>query len=142
MTKPITPEMIAAWRTLQAYAEKLPRYVNPTTEETALADAIRILDNSDYMAPIQDAGECGDISAALPEPPCDLDKPCPVHDAAPLDPAEWGDTTREDIARRQQEQDAAIIAAGGEVRMTSIPLSQLTGEGLSRALRKGRGKSR
>lgn len=101
MTTNITPKMIEAWRTLQSYAEKLPRYVNPTAEETALADAINVLDNSDFMVPIQDAGECGDISTGLPETPCDLDKPCPVHDAAPLDPAEWGDTTRADMAGHQ-----------------------------------------
>ena len=138
--KPITPEMIAAWRTLQDAAA-----THRVSE--GVVRAINTIDDSDFMVPIEDAGICGDQSAGLPEPPCDLDKPCPVHDAGlgqtydtprckhcsdplnekggdlitgetfcganpgndqhepetPLDPAEWGDTTRADMARHQKE---------------------------------------
>lgn len=73
MTTNITPEMVAAWRTLQDFA----RSANPTSP---VKKAIDVLDNSDFMVPIEEAGECGDTSAGLPEPPCDLDKPCPVHE--------------------------------------------------------------
>lgn len=107
MTKPITPEMIAAWRKLRNFAYCTRGVAAPQPWETELVGAIDVLDNSDYMVPIEEAGECGDTSAGLPEPPCSLDKPCPIHEddmpVGSLDPAEWGDTTREDMARHQKE---------------------------------------
>lgn len=77
MTKPITPEMSAAWRTLQAAAKGAYRL------QPDVRDAINVLDNSDFMVPVEDAE-----LETTPSAPA-------------LDPAEWGDTTREDIARRQ-----------------------------------------
>lgn len=95
MTTRITPEMIAAWRTLQESSRNMKKYVNLAPHERRLMKAIDVLDNSDYMVPIERAEE--------------------------------------------DAQDAATLAAGGEVRMVSIPLSELTGEGLARALRRTRG---
>lgn len=172
MTVRITPEMITAWRMLQNYAAKLPRYVNPTTEEKALAEAINVLDNSNWMVPIQDAAADDDDNA--PHVLVVIEKNGPLFQArgvdnrlwstattygkveenlaereerflivspeemrvAKLHPAEWGDTTREDMARHQRE--TATLAAEGEGHLTRIPLSELTGEGLSKALRKGK----
>lgn len=100
MPKPITPEMIDAVNTLRVAT----RYHSVAQ---SVKDAINVLDNADFFADIDEARECGDTSSPLPEPPCDLDKPCSVHDAPPLDPAEWGDTTREDMARHQGRQGEA-----------------------------------
>lgn len=72
MSEPITREMFDAWETLQRFARRAPL--------SDMARAIDVLDNSDFMAPIVNEFICGDQSAALPEPSCDLDKPCPVHD--------------------------------------------------------------
>ena len=170
MNKPITSEMIAAWRTLQAFAER-NRHNTSIDYLKEAAHAIDVLDNSDYMVPIEEAeeevaspvlGESPDLGAphgrgkcphcGHPRVPLTAEGLTMYHGDVksgqgdclgslcspeqPLDPAEWGDTTREDMARHQRE--AAILAAGGEVHMASIPLSELTGEGLARALREGK----
>ena len=174
MTNPITPEMIAAWRTLQQWARAVCAEPSPLEIDKAAAKAIDVLDNSDFMVPIEEAGLCTyQVGGGYNSPPeyCELeiegtDEYCPRHqkladaDSAldpgetndpgaphgrgkcphcgyprvpltpqgltmyhgdvtsgqgdclgslqapeqPLDPAEWGDTTREDMARRQQEE--------------------------------------
>lgn len=54
VSKPITPEMIAAWRTLQAFARDHSRNsLNELSREAA--EAVNVLDNSDFMVPIEDA---------------------------------------------------------------------------------------
>ena len=54
MSKPITPEMIAAWRTLQAFARDHSRNsLNELSREAA--EAVNVLDNSDFMVPIENA---------------------------------------------------------------------------------------
>lgn len=134
MTKPITPEMIAAWRTLQAWALAVKRENYPAEVDVQAAEAIDVLDNADYMVPLERAEE-----AASGEGPDVADWNSPedaVYDQP--DPAEWGDTTRDDMARHQRE--AAVLAAGGEVRVATIPLNELTGEGLLKAIRRGKGK--
>ena len=45
----VTPEMIHAWRTLQNAAAGAYRL------QPQVRDAINVLDNSDYMTPIEDA---------------------------------------------------------------------------------------
>lgn len=82
MSEPITREMFDAWGTLQEAASAIHRTdeYEVTSYEKKVANAIDVLDNSDFMAPIVNEFICGDQSAALPEPSCDLDKPCPVHD--------------------------------------------------------------
>lgn len=117
MTRPITREMFDAWETLQEFARRAPL--------SDLARAIDVLDNSDFMAPIVNEFICGDQSAGLPEPPCDLDKPCPVHDTPTpvaivpyngMFRATYGDgrtwtvgSTREEIERELAEGDAHFI---------------------------------
>lgn len=137
MTIHITPEMIAAWRTLQAYGAKIPRYVNPTAEEREVADAINVLDNSDWMVPIEEAGAVEETDAPRVLAVIEEDgsrfrargaddkiwataatydevakhlteRPefflIVTHEElriAALHPAEWGDTTRADMARHQ-----------------------------------------
>jgi DNA-binding MarR family transcriptional regulator len=56
VSKPITPEMIAAWRTLQEFADpRTPRVLSPYQQEQRLIEAVNVLDNSDFMVPIEDA---------------------------------------------------------------------------------------
>lgn len=94
MTKSITPEMIAAWRTLQAYACGGP-------ETSGVINAINVLDNSDFMVPIENAGLCTyQVGGGYHSPPeyCEaeidgVDEYCPKHQAvadmdAQLDPAD------------------------------------------------------
>lgn len=137
----ITPEMIAAWRTLQAWALDVRAETGTSEADSRAAEAIDVLDDSDFMVPIERAGE-GEGAEQHPIPQistqCAMTGKMYRSDIQPLDPAEWGDTTRADMARHQRE--AAILAAGGEVRLASIPLSELNGEGLLRALRKSKKK--
>lgn len=118
MTKPITPEMIAAWRTLQAFAERA-RNNTVIGGLAEAAEAIDVLDNSDFMVPIEDAGLCTyQVGGGYHSPPeyCEaefdgVDEYCPKHQAvadadSQLDPAEWGDTTRADMARHQKGDGA------------------------------------
>lgn len=56
MTKPITPEMIAAWRTLQEFALAVRQERAPHHMDAKAAEAIDLLDNSDWMVPIEEAG--------------------------------------------------------------------------------------
>jgi hypothetical protein len=72
--------MFDAWQTLQEFAVAIRQEQTPHHRDVEAAKAIDILDNSDFMVPIEDEFICGDTSAGLPEPPCNLDKPCPVHD--------------------------------------------------------------
>ncbi len=96
MSRQITPEMIAALNTLRVHA----RYHSVAM---SLRDAINTLDNADFFVPIDEARD---------ELEADTERPCGcggkgthgvdhAEDYAPLDPAEWGDTTREDMARHQ-----------------------------------------
>lgn len=88
MTKPITPEMSAAWRTLQAAAKGAYRL------QPEVRKAINIIDNSDFMVPIEDA-ELETEHDRLKEAGYLV-----IKSGEALDPAEWGDTTRQDIAHR------------------------------------------
>lgn len=89
----ITPEMVAAWRTLQNAAADAYRL------QPQVRDAINVLDNSDFMVPIEDAedgpkaSQSGDINAD-----------------DTLDPGEWGDTTRADMAAHQTIDKDAVLA--------------------------------
>jgi hypothetical protein len=51
----ITPEMIAAWSTLQDYALTVRQFANATMGERKVADAIDVLDNSNFLVPIEEA---------------------------------------------------------------------------------------
>lgn len=89
----VTPEMIEAWRTLQNAAAGAYRL------QPQVRDAINVLDNSNFMVPIEDteyeskAAQSGDINAD-----------------DTLDPGNWGDTTREDMAAHQTIGKDAILA--------------------------------
>lgn len=109
----ITPEMMSAWETLQSFAKTVPRYVNATALERSVADAIDVLDDSDFMAPIDEAVNEREMAAqfAADSPNDSTIRPCRCGGSlngevggigcAETDPAEWGDTTREDMARHQ-----------------------------------------
>ena len=53
----ITPEMIAAWRKLRNFAYCTRGVAAPQPWETELVGAIDVLDNSDYMVPIEESEE-------------------------------------------------------------------------------------
>lgn len=57
MTQQITPEMIAAWRKLQNFAYCTRGAAKPQPWKTELVEAIDALDNSNFMVPIEEAGE-------------------------------------------------------------------------------------
>lgn len=57
MTNRITPEMIAAWRTLQEFSRVLKQERSPHHLDEGAAKAIDVLDNSDFMVPIEEAGD-------------------------------------------------------------------------------------
>ena len=99
MPKPITPEMIAAWRTLQDFA----RHARPNSP---VKKAIDVLDISDFMVPIERAE---DERRPIPQISTQSAMTGKIYrsDIQPLDPAEWGDTTREDMARHQGQQGEA-----------------------------------
>lgn len=79
----VTPEIIEALRTLRAFA------TGPTLPNSVRA-AVNTLDNAGIFAVIDEQTDY------------DVD-PEPARTVATcnLDPAEWGDTTREDMARHQ-----------------------------------------
>ena len=96
MTKPITPEMIAAWRTLQAFAER-NRHNTSIDYLKEAADAIDVLDNSDFMVPIENEGLCGyQVGGGYHSPPeyCETETDgvseyCPKHEElAAIEPPE------------------------------------------------------
>lgn len=82
MSQPITREMFDAWETLREAAASIGSTdeFEATSFERNVANAINVLDASCFLEPIVNKFVCGDASAGLPEPPCDLEKPCPVHD--------------------------------------------------------------
>lgn len=86
MSKPTLDDQIKALAVLREFANFVPRCVNPTKGELGVVEAINTLDNADLFADLDEKdfelNQCGDTSAGLPEPPCDLDKPCPVHSDA------------------------------------------------------------
>jgi hypothetical protein len=88
---PAIAEQIEAVSILRNFALIVPRFVNPTAGELAVARAINDLDNADLFAALDEARDNLDGAPAV-------------------DPAEWGDTTREDMARHQQ---ADICRCGG-----------------------------
>lgn len=53
MSSKITPEMVAAWSVLQNFATVVRATTNPTAGELAVMEAINVLDNSDFMVPIE-----------------------------------------------------------------------------------------
>lgn len=138
MTKAIAPELSAAWRTLKNFAFTTKgSHCRPQPWESELAQAIDVLDNSDFMVPVEDAAHEADATPRTPvvienngplfqargaddriwstattykrveehlaELPISFIVCGPEELATPaLDPAEWGDTTREDMARHQR----------------------------------------
>jgi hypothetical protein len=125
MTKPITAEMIAAWRTLQAAAAGAYRL------QPEVRAAINVLDNSDFMVPIEDEGLCTyQVGGGYHSPPeyCEAEfdgvtefcpkhqriadqerktEPCPIHPDEP------------DDAGCGEEADAARMTAG----LLGVPLT-------------------
>jgi hypothetical protein len=58
--RPITPEMIDSWQTLQGWARAVKVEGSPLEIDRRAAQAINILDNSGFMAPIEEAAEEAD----------------------------------------------------------------------------------
>lgn len=79
----ITPEMITALDRIRRWALVVKAETNALEIDKDTALAIDVLDNADFFVPIDDAREDDDHSRHL-------------------DAAEWGDTTRADMARHQQ----------------------------------------
>lgn len=102
MTQQITPEMVAAWRTLQEFARSCADSSTISITQSAI-EAIDVLDNSDFMVPIEEAG---DEERPIPQITTQSAMTGGIHRSQiqPLDPGEWADTTREDMARRQREE--------------------------------------
>jgi hypothetical protein len=101
MTNKITPEMINALNELREGARKIRRFVNPTVAELRMADAVDLLDNERVFAAIDE--ETGyDVVPAREFYTFTVDD---VDEIKP-DPAEWGDTTRADMARHQKDTNA------------------------------------
>lgn len=78
----VTPEMVEALATLRSFAERHKDNTNVTGLRAACR-AFNTLDNADVFVPLDDASEVDEGSA--------------------LDFGEWGDTTRADMARHQQD---------------------------------------
>lgn len=117
MTHPeITPEMIAAWRTLQAWARDIKSEMYPSEADRQAADAIDVLDNSDFMVPIERAEKFCDVA----------------HHAHP-DGKGRVSTCRLDGDDQQHAEEQEE-----PVHVCSIPLSELNADGLSRAFQKNR----
>lgn len=81
----ITPEMVQAWTRLQAYSQAIKTFVNQTPLEKEVIAAIDVIDNSDFMVPIEEVRDEMERAASLP-----------------VDPAEWGDVTATDMAAHQR----------------------------------------
>ena len=89
MSRQITPEMISALNTLRAFALCAPA--------SGAGKAINVLDNADFFTPIDEALDELENERETAAQFCTD----PEELGAPLDPAEWGDTTREDMASHQ-----------------------------------------
>jgi hypothetical protein len=112
MAQEITREMIEALAHLRAFSTAVKAERNALEIDKGAALAIDLLDNADFFTAIDDVDfelyQCGDTSAGLTEPPCDLDKPCPVHDGS-SGPAERGDITGADRARHQGDDPERLV---------------------------------
>lgn len=88
----ITPEMIDALNTLRSFAERNKNAISIGGNVEA-SEAINVLDNARVFAPIDEATGY-DVKPSYT---------FTVDDVADIKPdaAEWGDTTREDMARHQ-----------------------------------------
>lgn len=95
----ITPEMIEAWKTLQEVTYTIKRFVAPTAMEKRMIEAVDILDNSNFMVPIEEVRNEMETAAQFLH---NEENGYDVLEAERPDPAEWGDTTREDMARHQR----------------------------------------
>jgi hypothetical protein len=107
MTTKITPEMIDALNTLREFAQSSTHNsLNTLSRDTA--EAINTIDDAGIFAAIDE--ETGyDIDPGISTQSA-MDGKIYRSDGsvlpAPLDPAEWGDTTRADMARHQKDTNA------------------------------------
>lgn len=121
--RPTIEEQIEALAALRKFAMSAPFGVTHTEAQEAVF-AINILDNADLFADLDEKdfelNQCGDTSAGLPEPPCDLDKPCPVHEDTPIGLPELkpGEEARPDFSdthpRAARELGDVIRGSGGQ----------------------------
>lgn len=84
----ITDEMITALNDLRAWAGTVRHSKSATEDERRAQEALDLLDNADFFATIDDAADEGENLASR---------------TGGTDPAEWGDTTAEDMAAHQKE---------------------------------------
>lgn len=85
----ITDEMITALNDLRAWAGTVRYSKSATEDERRAQEALDLLDNADFFAVIDDAANEKETVAQFA--------------AGAVDPAEWGDTTAEDMAAHQKE---------------------------------------
>lgn len=81
----ITPEMIAALTTLRNFTERVADCKSIVGLHEAV-QAFNALDNADFFTAIDEAANEVETAAQF----------------AAVDPEEWGDTTRADMARHQE----------------------------------------
>lgn len=86
MIKPmdVTPEISEALAALRSFAKK--------ADPSPIREAINVLDDAGVFAGVDEHNDYASAEEILAE--------AARADTAPLDPAEWGDTTRADLARR------------------------------------------
>lgn len=83
----ITKEMITALGDLRVFATAVRAERHPLEVDRRAQEAVDLLDNADFFAAIDDAANEGENLASR---------------TGGVDPAEWGDTTAEDMARHQR----------------------------------------
>ena len=96
MIKPmdVTPEISQALAVLRSFAKK--------AGPSPIREAIDVLDNAGVFAEIDEHNDYASAEEILAEAAMEgLEQKSGRWAQAPLDPAEWGDTTRGDLLRRQ-----------------------------------------
>lgn len=90
----ITPEMITALSDLRNFANAVRPEIYPVEVDRLAQKAIDLLDNADFFMAIDEAANEREITAQFA--------------AGSVDPAEWGDTTAEDMADHQKGVSAPL----------------------------------
>lgn len=90
----ITREMVLALKDLRTFADAVRPEMYPVEVDRRAQKAIDLLDNADFFSKIDEAGDAFETEGAQ------------AHD-----PAEWGDTTRQDMADHQEGADARLTAS-------------------------------
>lgn len=146
-SRPTIEEQIKALAFLRGYAKDPGYDIVPTDAEKALAKAINTLDNAEVFVALDEARDEREavntctyqVGGSYETPPeyCELEiednqEYCPKHRRlsdldAQLDPAEWGDTTREDMARHQQTDLPDELSTQQAADLLNVSYSYMVG---------------